>query len=339
MLRSIKRTTLCVLLAALTLFTIESGCRFLEPGPFRLSDQFPYIADPQLGQVHKPSSDQSWRGSHFGINAAGFRGPELKPSTTPKLFRIICIGDALTFGAGIEELDSWPRKLEALLQERLKERDVEVINIGVSGWDGVHYREAWRRFGPALVPDLVILGYSINDLPGASEALSDDSFPEPQAAENLFTRLKPAAMLRHFRSESLHKNRKEEWEALHTEVTLALSPWRLNAAASTRAELAPFIQEIRDSGATPMLLSFPYEFQLRSPGANRTPEGTLRMCCSGLKVPFLSMGPTYHNYILKESPGRATLFQRGTLCHPTETGHEMIAESVIAALEFEALLP
>ena len=88
-----------------------------------------------------------------------------------------------------------------------------------------------------------------------------------------------------------------------------------------------------------MLLSFPYEFQLRNPAANRAPEGTLKMCCSGLEVPFLSMGPAFYSYILKESPGRAALYQRGTLCQPTETGHEMIAESVINILELEALLP
>ena len=339
MLRSIKRITLCVLLASLTLFTIESGCRFLEPGPFRLKDQFPYVADDQLGQIHKPSSDKSWKGSHFGINSQGFRGPELKPGSTPKLFRVLCIGDSLTFGVGIEEPSSWPRQLEARLQGQLREHDVEVINLAVSGWSGAQYHEAWRRFGPTLVPDLVILGYSLNDLPGASGALSDDSFPERQSAETIFTKLKPAALFRHLRSESLHRDREENWKDLHAEVTLALSSWRLNAAASTRAELAPFIEEIRSSGATPILLSFPHEFQLRSPGADRAPEGTLKMCCSGLKTPFLSMAPIYHDYILKESPGRAALFQRGTLCHPTKAGHEMIAESVLKLLELEALLP
>jgi lysophospholipase L1-like esterase len=339
MLRTIKRTILCVLLAALTLFTIELGCRFLEPGPLQLRDQFPYIEDDQLGQAHRPSSDMSWRGSHFGINADGFRGPELKPNSTPKLYRVLCIGDSLTFGTGIEEHNSWPRQLEALLQEQLGEHVVEVINLGVSGWDSAHYRAAWRRFGPALVPDLVILGYSLNDLPGTSDALDALSFPEPPMAEGRFTRLKPAALLRHFHAEGVHRDRKERWEELHAEVSDALKPWRLNASASTRAELEPFIQEIRSSGATPMLLSFPYEFQLRSPAANRAPEGTLKMCCAGLEVPFLSMGPAFYSYILKESPGRAALYQRGTLCQPTKKGHEMIAESVIKILELEALLP
>jgi lysophospholipase L1-like esterase len=339
MLRTLKRITLCVLLAALTLFTIEVGCRALEPGPLRLRDEFPYIADQVLGQLHKPSSDKSWRGSHFGINAQGFRGPELKSSSSPKLFRILCIGDSLTFGTGVEEADTWPRQLEALLRERVKERDVEVVNLSVEGWSSAQYRDAWARFGPELVPDLVIFGWSVNDLPGTSVHLRAHAYPDSPPAQDSLSKLKPAAMMRHFSSEWTHRRREERWEELRDELTLALGPWRQNATPSIREELAPLVEEVRASGAKPVLLSFPYEFQLRSAAADLAPAGTLKMCCSGLDVPFLSMATTYRAYIQMESPGLAPLFQRGTLCQPTETGHEMVAESVLRLLEHEALLP
>jgi len=339
MLKALKRITLCTLLAALTLFIVELGCRFLEPGPLRLKDQFPYIADEQLGQLHLPDSDLSWRGEHFGINSHGFRGPELKDDSTPKLFRVLCIGDALTFGSGLEESASWPRQLEALLQDQLEEHVVEVINLAVNGWSGLHYREAWHRFGPALVPDLVILGYSVNDLPGASASLEPHSFPDSSASETWLTQAKPAALLRHLESEWDHRRREDRWEELRTELTLALKPWRLDASSTTREELEPTIKAVRDSGAVPMILCLPYEFQLRNPTADRSPESTLKMCCAGLEVPFISMAPTFQNYILKESPGRAPLYQRGTLGQTTKKGHEMIAERVLASLELEDLLP
>ena len=66
------------------------------------------------------------------INALGLRGPEIARTPPPGRTRILALGDSMTFGFYLEESETWPARLEALL--RGEGRDVEVVNAGVGGW-------------------------------------------------------------------------------------------------------------------------------------------------------------------------------------------------------------
>jgi len=339
MLSTLKKAAFCVVLAVVVFLVIDVGFRLLEPGPVRMVDEFPYIPDETLGQLHKPGFEGSWRGSHFETNAAGLRGPELRDRSTPALFRVLCIGDSLTYGSGVADEDSWPRLLEARLAERLLEREVEVLNLGVRGWSGPQYLEAWRRHGVDLVPDLVILGWSIDDLPGASEILHDIPFPEPAPSQGFTARFGRTAVARHFRAEWNHRDREERWLETRRELKTALESWRLEGGGSLRQEVATLIEKIRVTGAKPVLLAFPYEFQVRSVDADRSPEGSLGMICAGLDVPFLPIGPTFREHLVEKASFQPTLYLRGDLCHPNEKGHELIAEDLFLTLERASLIP
>src|SRR5204863_1476949 len=66
------------------------------------------------------------------INALGLRGPEIERTPPVGRTRILALGDSMTFGYHLEEDETWPARLEALL--RGAGRDVEVVNGGVGGW-------------------------------------------------------------------------------------------------------------------------------------------------------------------------------------------------------------
>lgn len=103
--------------------------------------------------------DDSWT---VRMNDQGYRGPPLAPRRAG-VYRVLCIGDSITFGFNVDQDDAFPRRLEQLLAARHPGRAFEVINAGVSGWSwaqGVRYLESR---GLALEPDAVVMAHGTND--------------------------------------------------------------------------------------------------------------------------------------------------------------------------------
>ena len=82
------------------------------------------------------------------------------PPKLPGTFRIIVLGDSLTYGYGIAEQDTYARVLENLLNDTFR---VEVLNLGVSGAQSEDVLNTLRRHFPVLKSDLVMYGVCLND--------------------------------------------------------------------------------------------------------------------------------------------------------------------------------
>ena len=76
-----------------------------------------------------------------------------KPEDT---FRIITLGDSFTFGLFVNTADSWPRKLQKLLSANNCYKKVEVINLGLGGYDAKYEAERFVDKGLKYHPDLVL---------------------------------------------------------------------------------------------------------------------------------------------------------------------------------------
>ena len=121
-----------------------------------------YVIHPQRFWAYRPNN------AELGINSMGMRGPDLQLEKRPGVYRIICLGDSVTFGFKIPEADSYPRQLERFLNERLPASDpqidaVEVINAGVVGYSslqGMRYLEGELS---ELQPDMVLVNFGSND--------------------------------------------------------------------------------------------------------------------------------------------------------------------------------
>ena len=89
-------------------------------------------------------------------NSLGFRDrepPAVKPSGS---LRILALGDSIT------EQRAWVDMLELLLDRRL-EADVDIWNMGVTGYAVLNELELLRRRGLDFEPDLVVLQVCLND--------------------------------------------------------------------------------------------------------------------------------------------------------------------------------
>lgn len=95
------------------------------------------------------------------INSEGFRGPERMEHADP-MYRILCIGDSVTFGFNVDQPDSYPQRLQRLLRRELGDH-VEVINAAVPGWSWLQGLRFLELYGAALDPDLVVVAHGTND--------------------------------------------------------------------------------------------------------------------------------------------------------------------------------
>lgn len=96
-------------------------------------------------------------------NSLGLRGDEVLQPKPPDLFRILVLGDSVTFGWGVREEDTYSSQLAGLLAALRPGQRFEVINAGVSGY-GTWQEALWLRQAiDELAPDLVVVQVHVND--------------------------------------------------------------------------------------------------------------------------------------------------------------------------------
>lgn len=105
-------------------------------------------------------SNPTW---DVALNSRGFRGPEFESPPRPSRLRIVCLGDSWTFGANVGQDDAYPQRLEALARQAFPGADLEVLNLGVLGYSSYQGIEVLRSVGLALEPDVIVIGYGMND--------------------------------------------------------------------------------------------------------------------------------------------------------------------------------
>lgn len=98
------------------------------------------------------------------INSDGFRDKEFSREKAPGIFRIAVVGDSVTFGWRQRLEDTYPKKLEQLLQAHNKSTiQFEVLNFGIGGYNAEQEIELIKTKVLLYNPDLILIGFCPND--------------------------------------------------------------------------------------------------------------------------------------------------------------------------------
>jgi hypothetical protein len=190
-----------------------------------------YVSDPVLGQRLSPGYDGWFAGVPVRINALGFRDDrEYALVKKPGTFRIIVLGDSVTFGHGALSNTTYPYLLEQRLKQWRPGVNWEVWNLGVPGYNTTQELKYLQRVGDSYRPDLVIVGFYENDL------MDNDTVPEPTASRRLISAVQ-GSMQRWLYSYELYKRvlLTIRWQWL----TSAPDRSRIEGLAGDEALLAP----------------------------------------------------------------------------------------------------
>lgn len=97
------------------------------------------------------------------LNSLGFRDVEFTREKAPAAFRIVCLGDSWTFGANVDQQDAYPQRLGALLKQEFPRANFEVLNLGVFAYTSHQGLALLTREITRLEPDIVLIGFAMND--------------------------------------------------------------------------------------------------------------------------------------------------------------------------------
>ena len=129
-----------------------------------------------LNSSNKIKVDGNGFAKNFTHNSWGHRSDYEYTLEKPKgKFRILVLGDSMTVGPGIKNVENtYPKKLEYYLNEKLKLPQFEIINTARPGWNTDTQLYDLFINGFKFQPDMVFLGYYHNDIP-KSDFLSCDA--------------------------------------------------------------------------------------------------------------------------------------------------------------------
>jgi hypothetical protein len=103
-------------------------------------------------------------GVRYQVNADGFRDHTYTRPKPGGTFRIVVLGHSVAFGWGVALEDTYPKLLEARLATLAPGKRLEVLNLGVSGYNAYTEAALFRDVGVGYQPDLVMVEFGINDL-------------------------------------------------------------------------------------------------------------------------------------------------------------------------------
>ena len=119
--------------------------------------------DPVLLYEMRPNVRTETLGLETRTNALGFRDRDYAVPKPRGVYRIAGVGDSIAFGLDMPLAQTYQKRIEARLNERLHDRAYEVVNLGVPGYNMVQYYENLVRKGLRYEPDFVLLSYFPDD--------------------------------------------------------------------------------------------------------------------------------------------------------------------------------
>lgn len=99
------------------------------------------------------------------INSSGFRGDEFIIEKPVDTIRLCFFGDSFTFGEGVRFEDTYPEVTVRILESKFRNSKLnfQSYNFGVGGYNTVQEVNLIKTYGLVCKPDMVIIGYALND--------------------------------------------------------------------------------------------------------------------------------------------------------------------------------
>ena len=130
-------------------------------------------------------------------NSRGYRDKERTVAKPPGVRRVLSLGDSFAWGASVEFEDAYPQRLERGLTRRRHET-WEVVNLALPAMNTVDHAAQLAGEGMDYGPDVVVVGYVLNDSEDsqAAEARRAADWSQPPAAPGLLDRSALVRMIR-----------------------------------------------------------------------------------------------------------------------------------------------
>ena len=335
----------------LSVLTLAVPLTFFEMAlkPFASSEMTTiFMRDEELGWRLRPNTVGTWGGQPVQINGKGLRGPELPYEKPAEAFRILYLGDSVTFGFRIAaDRAIFPYQVARMLEERL-ERPIETVNAGVGGYSPWQEYRYLAQEGLNYQPDLIVVSFVLNDVTEKFELVQFGGFWEGyQVTHTSFSRFDDwasrSSILYFLKQAGVALRADQQQAAVVQEMLdvemLAKQPdhpdvqtaWQL-----TLENLGQIFDLAAGHDIPVVVVIFPFTFQFEDAQTLSAPQQTLTDYAVSRQIPVLDLLPPLAATMAAERTTPAAYFL--DVDHPTPLGHRVVAEMIMEFLVAEELV-
>ena len=294
------------------------------------------------------------------INSIGMRGPQLGPKE-PGEFRVLNIGDSITFGDYLDESLTIPH----LIQEKLgaQTQKVLVLNAGLPGSNAADEYYHYLELQEAVQPDLVLVGLYLNDAQDSKKFYARTlRFPFSQSrfltwVAQRFQLIDSEKLFGGTRGKNIDEGWREKFRAsrdlksgnmletrdgfdfeiynAHKDFGLA---WNSEGWAQLAKIIGTFAEIARQNGQQFAAYLLPIKMQVyaNTTALSTVPQDSFLKMCKELSIPCLDLLPALRSEVSAKGIKDAQLFYDH--CHYKELGNRIVADTVAAWLSQGNLL-
>ncbi len=285
-------------------------------------------------------------------NSIGLRYDELGPKQADE-FRVLVLGDSITFEDFLNEDDTYTRQMERLVAGRSQR--IRFINAGLPGVGTMEEFYLFMEIRDVVQPDLVLVAMYLNDCQNAA-AFHARSLPYPYAYSRLlqwaaerFNVVKaalwqdahPGAIDPLWREQfragrdlhaggMLQKRDGFDFEIYHAYTDFGLA-WNPQCWQIIDEEVAVLQRAVRDSGADFAITLFPVAMQVLGTVEDYRPQESFKAVCRRRRMRCHDLVPA-----LRAKPSRELFYDH---CHHRQKGYEVVAADLVKWLDDERLIP
>ena len=267
------------------------------------------------------------------INKLGLRGPQV-PAQKDNEFRILVLGDSITWGDYLFEKELFHASLETI--QHPQNKPIRVINAGVGDIGMQEITDIYFEQYDAIQPDLVLINLYLND------ARPPWGFPQEIAqrgwlrrnirlAEFIYKRIRLYQWVKEegaerfawtsLQSKINWKHNKEDFETL---IQAAQYDWGAGWEKESIDTIRPFLQKIHThtkQNHIPIAMTIlPVAYQVYAEQIHDQPQDLLKALAQEENIPALDFLP----FMRKHQDQRLYYDQ----CHPNPQGNELMAQEL-----------
>lgn len=285
--------------------------------------------NPRLVYQLLPKLAGSYENAPLYLNNKGLRGGDIIEAKPDKTLRVLALGDSLTFGVGVEWWQAWSNVAQdALNAVTSPTRHVEVINMGVPGYNAVQKAEFFSQLGLKLNPDAVILQPDPQDL-SLAPFLAQTNYRHMRDVNNplifdLFT-------------VDIHGGHSLRWsdydpKGMPTRPEHVPEKYRELVGMDRMTEAYTRLAKACAERKLPLLALLP-PLRDRAGLDSEAAWRPVRELCARLNIPVIDAGQAMQRYA--EAGGlkpEALALEPGINSHPTAAQHALIAQAALPEL-------
>lgn len=244
---------------------------------------------------------KNWKGFEVNykpvsINSLGLRGEE-RQKHKDKL--ILFIGDSVVYGHLIGDKDTVPAQLEKQLST-YNGNTIQVMNAGVPGYSTFQEEKFYRYYGHLMKPDIVLIGFCLNDVTERylrlSEYGGDRFFMANVDTEHNINRIKKIWLNSSIRNALIHlfRDTSKRFEEYRVEkLWKTPEPENIQTSwARVFSEIDSFAKDLTQDNIPFAVIIFPHRTQVAHKGL-RIPQDRLIEYLKQKNIPYLDLLPFF----------------------------------------------